>query len=189
VDNRTPAAPDRTEAGKPIENRRSQGERLLHAGGLIAAIGVLAFFFANVEIQIEGADGWAAKLPVTFRIEHHWLLDWFWGGRPMTGYHAWVFPFILLFCHLPMAFMGRWSWRLEARSLACAALFWISEDALWFVLNPAFGWSSLYPGNPQVWWHHHWFLGLPTDYWTFTAVGLGLMGWSFGGRKRTTDSP
>jgi hypothetical protein len=45
---------------------------------------VMAFFFANAEIQIEGGAGWATSLP-TWRIEHHWLLDIFWGGRAMTG--------------------------------------------------------------------------------------------------------
>jgi len=53
-------------------------------------VALMAFFFAKVEIQIEGAAGWASALP-TWRIESHWLLDIFWGGRPMTGYHAWVF--------------------------------------------------------------------------------------------------
>lgn len=161
----------------------------LHALALIVAIAVLGFFFANVEIQIEGDKGWAVGLPVTFRVESHWALDIFWGGRPMTGYHAWVFPFIILFCHLPLVFAGRWSWRLEARALACAMLFWIIEDALWFVCNPAFGWASLKPGA-QVWWHKHWFLGLPTDYWTFSAVGLALMWWSFSAcADRATPAP
>jgi len=160
----------------------------IHALGLMGAVALLAMFFANVEIQIEGKDGWAASLPVTFRITDHWLLDWFWGGRPMTGYHAWVFPFIILFLHLPMVFLARWSWRLEARALGCAAWFWITEDALWFVLNPSFGWSALYSGNPQVWWHKHWFLGLPTDYWTFTAVGVTLLWWSFTTPRTTSHS-
>lgn len=149
-----------------------------HFGGLLLAVAVLAYFFANVEIQIEGANGWAASLPVTFRIEKHPLLDIFWGSRPLTGYHAWIFPFVLLACHLPLAFFGHWSWRLEARALGCVMLFWIIEDALWFVLNPAYGWASLHPG-PQVWWHRHWLLGVPVDYWTFSCVGLLLMLWSF----------
>ena len=149
----------------------------IHALACLAFMALLGYFFANVEIQIEGKDGWAASLPVTFRIGKHWLLDLFWGGSPMTGYYAWVFPFVILFCHLPVIVFARWSWRLEARILACAILFWIFEDALWFALNPAFGWSALHPGG-QVWWHKHWFLGLPTDYWTFTVVGLALLWWS-----------
>jgi hypothetical protein len=58
-----------------------------HTVFVVAWVVLLAYFFANVEIQIEGSAGWAANLP-TWRIEHHWLLDLFWGGRPMTGYHA-----------------------------------------------------------------------------------------------------
>ena len=41
-------------------------------------VSLMAFFFAEVEIQIEGDAGWATSLP-TWRIEQHWLLDIFWG--------------------------------------------------------------------------------------------------------------
>ena len=149
----------------------------MHAVALLAAVVVLALFFANVEIQIEGASGWAASLPVTFRVEHHWLLDLFWGGRPMTGYHAWVFPFMALALHLPLVWSFTWSPRLEARALGCICLFWEVEDAAWFVLNPAYGWAKLDPQH--VPWHIHWFGGVPTDYWTFTLVGLALYFGSF----------
>jgi hypothetical protein len=149
----------------------------IHAAALLASVLVLAYFFANVEIQIEGPNGWAASLPVTFRVEEHWLLDIFWGGRPLTGYHAWVFSFMALAFHLPLMWSFRWSLRLEARALACISVFWIVEDALWFVLNPAYGWSRLTPEH--VPWHVSWFLGLPTDYWTFTGAALVLYTWSF----------
>ncbi len=149
------------------------------AAFLAAFVCVVAYFFANVEVQIEGANGWAAALPVTFRIEKHWLLDLFWGGRPMTGYHAWIFSFMALMFHLPMAFTGRWSPRLEARALACTMGFWIVEDFLWFLLNPAFGWARFTPA--VVWWHHHWILGFPSDYWTFTVVGIPVFVWSWRG--------
>lgn len=139
---------------------------------LVLYVALLALFFAQVEIQIEGAAGWAANLP-TWRVEQHWLLDIFWGGRPMTGYHAWVFPFMLLMFHLPAVMLAQWTWRLEARILGCVAIFWIIEDALWFLLNPAFGFSKLTPAF--VPWHKHWWMGLPTDYWTFFAVGLTLL--------------
>lgn len=148
--------------------------RLVRPIALAVWVAVLAFFFANVEIQIEGANGWAASLPVTFRVEHHWLLDLFWGSRPFTGYHAWVFSFMALFFHLPMVWEGRWSWRTELRVLSLVSWFWIVEDALWFVLNPAFGWAALDPAH--VPWHLHWFAGLPTDYWTFgVASSLGYV--------------
>lgn len=143
---------------------------------LIGYIALVALFFAEVEIQIEGAAGWAANLP-TWRVEHHWLLDIFWGGRPMTGYHAWVFPFMLLIFHLPVAMLNTWHWRLEARILGCVALFWILEDALWFLLNPAFGLSKFSPEN--IPWHTHWFGFMPTDYWTFGLIGMSLILFSY----------
>jgi hypothetical protein len=151
--------------------------RVIRAVGLALYVAFVAFFFANVEIQIEGAQGWAAGLPVTFRIEKHWLLDIFWGGRPMTGYHAWVFSFMFLMFHVPFAWTSKWTVRLEARAIACVSGFWIVEDFLWFILNPAYGWAKLTPA--QVPWHIHWFMGFPTDYWTFTIVGTAIYAWSW----------
>ncbi len=148
----------------------------LHVGLLFTWTAVLATLFANVEVQIEGPNGWATNLP-TWRIEHHWMLDLFFGGRAMTGYHAWALPTILAFFHLPMVFTCAWSWRLEARAAACYIFFWIWEDALWFVCNPAFGWARLTPEFAT--WHKHWLLGLPLDYWIFSVVAVALFGWSF----------
>jgi hypothetical protein len=137
----------------------------------IAWVLLLAYFLANVEIQIEGAAGWAANLP-TWRIQSHWLLDMFWGGRPMTGYHAWMFPCIALFFHFPLVFFGRWSWRLEARAIGCILVFWIAEDFLWFALNPAFGLARFSAEN--IPWHPHWLGPAPTDYWLFLS-GAAIM--------------
>ena len=137
---------------------------------------LLGFFFAQTEIQIEGAGGWAVNLP-TWRIEEHWLLDIFWGGRPMTGYHAWVFPFIALFFHFPFFFTQQWSLRTEARALACIMLFWLVEDFLWFVLNPAFGLSQFSPAH--IPWHKHWIWFAPTDYWVFLVSASVLFWFSY----------
>lgn len=132
---------------------------------------VLAYLFANAEIHIEGDAGWAANLP-TWRIENHWLLTLFWGGRPMTGYHAYVFSFIAVFFHAPAFFMAQWSWQLEARIIASLMVFWIVEDFLWFVINPAFGWKRF--GPQFVAWHRHWACGAPVDYWIFSAISAAL---------------
>lgn len=139
----------------------------------LAWVAVMAFFFAEVEIQIEGSAGWAAQLP-TWRIEKHWLLDIFWGGRPMTGYHAWAFSFMALAFFMPLAFNGRWRWRDAGLALAGLMLFWIIEDFLWFVLNPAFGVAMFTPGH--VPWHKHWLGPAPTDYWT-AVFGAALILW------------
>lgn len=142
----------------------------------VGTVCLLAFMFAQTEIQIEGPAGWAANLP-TWRIEQHWLLDIFWGGRPLTGYHAWVFSFVAVFFHFPYSFTQQWSLRMEARALGCIMLFWVVEDALWFVLNPAFGIERFSPAN--VAWHKHWFWFAPTDYWVSLCVSFLLLWYSF----------
>ncbi|MBC3869787.1 hypothetical protein [Undibacterium oligocarboniphilum] len=141
----------------------------------LAWVCLLAILFAQVEIQIEGPAGWGSNLP-TWRIEKHWLLDIFWGGRAMTGYHAWVFPFIALFFHFPLVLLQTWSLRLQARIIACLIVFWIVEDSMWFVMNPAYGISRLQPA--LVPWHHHWLAGVPVDYWLGSIAALWLLRYS-----------
>ena len=136
---------------------------------------VLAFLFANLEIQIEGGGGWAANLP-TWRIEHHWLLDLFLGGRAMTGYHAWVFSFVFLVFHFPMVTQWRFSMRDECQALAYLMVFWIVEDFLWFVLNPAFGIERFNPQDAS--WHKHWLWHAPLEYWIFLPVAVLIFGFS-----------
>ncbi|HSI57262.1 MAG TPA: hypothetical protein VLA16_06885 [Ideonella sp.] len=134
----------------------------------------MALFFANVEIQIEGAAGWAADLP-TWRIAGHWALDVFWGGRELTGYHAWVFSFMALVFFAPLAFSGRWSWRAAAQALAGLMLFWVVEDFAWFVLNPDYGWARF--DAAHVAWHKRWWLGAPIDYWFGLLGAAALFAW------------
>ncbi|WP_394777346.1 hypothetical protein [Undibacterium sp.] len=157
--------------------------RLLPLLMTLAWVILLGLFFAQTEIQIEGGSGWATSLP-TWRIEKHWLLDMFWGGRAMTGYHAWVFPFIAMFFHFPMFFLHQWSWKLQARALACIMLFWITEDFLWFVMNPAFGLARFNPVDAN--WHKHWIFHAPTDYWIFAVIAALLFWFSYRGNDATS---
>ena len=140
--------------------------------GLLGWLVLLAFFFAKVEIHIEGEHGWAAKLP-TWRIEKHWLLDVFWGGRSMTGYHAWIFSFLFLMVHLGFFIIGVWSVRLEIRALASGAAFLMIEDVLWFACNPAFGIRSFRKG--RVPWHPRWVCGMPVEHWVLGVGGIALV--------------
>jgi hypothetical protein len=142
----------------------------------LAAVLVAAYLFARVEVEIEGEAGWAANLP-TWRIEDHPLLDIFWGGRALTGYHLWMFSFIGVLFHFPLFFMGQWSPQLEARVMASIMVFWIVEDYLWFVINPAFGWRRF--RKEHVAWHKRWAFGAPIDYWIFGLLSVLLFWYGF----------
>lgn len=143
---------------------------------LIVWILAVSFAFAKVEVQIEGRQGWAAGLP-TWRIESHRLLDLFWGGRPLTGYHAWLFSFMAIVFHFPLATGQPFTLALEARIIGSLALFWIFEDFLWFVINPAFGLARF--RKSQIPWHTRWWGPLPSDYVVFLSAGAGLLWYSY----------
>lgn len=152
---------------------------LVPALALLGTLLLLAFTFAKVEVQIEGSEGgWAANLP-TWRIEKHWLLDVFFGGRPLTGYHAWALSFMLVMFHFPLLLVWQWSWQLEARVMGSFMVFWIVEDFLWFLINPGWGWKRF--NKSEIRWHKHWLLGFPTDYWVFAIVATVLLYFSYRG--------
>jgi hypothetical protein len=141
---------------------------LLFAGFLVTA----STLFALLEIEIEGAKGWARDLP-TWRIRNRWTRLVL-GARPLTGYHLYVNLFLLLVLHLPYAFgFIRPSLGAELRILAFVALFWVLEDFLWFALNPAFGLRRF--RRERIRWHApDWWWIAPRDYWLFTPAGIAL---------------
>lgn len=140
--------------------------------GYLAWVIMMAVFFAHAEVEIEGASGWAANLP-TWRIDKHWLLDVFWAGRAMTGYHAWMFSFMALAFFAPLAFQGRWQGRDAALAFCGLIVFWIVEDFTWFMVNPAWGWARF--DGALVTWHAHWAWGAPVDYWAGLAVAAAIL--------------
>jgi hypothetical protein len=132
---------------------------------------VTAFLFAKVEIHIEGGSGWAEKLP-TWRVQNR-LTDLFYGGRPLTGYHLWVQLFVLALVHEPFAVGLPWSGRAEALVASFMILFWIVEDFLWFVVNPAFGLRKFRAS--EIWWHRKsWWLVAPREYFVGGALAVAL---------------
>src|SRR4029077_17041183 len=98
----------------------------------LAAVLAGAFIWANLEVQIEGKHGWAKNLP-TWRVEKHFLLDIFMGGRPLTGCHTCALTFVACAFHLPLIWMGRWSSGLECEVLGSLLFFWVFEDFFWFI--------------------------------------------------------
>jgi hypothetical protein len=152
----------------------------LHDFVFAAYVLVTAFVFARLEIQIEGSNGWAANLP-TWRISNKWT-NLFYGGRPLTGYHLWVQVFVFLMVHCPFALgFHEWSWAGEIRVIAFVILFFLVEDFLWFVMNPAFGLRRF--KREHIWWHaKSWWWIMPRDYWVFGALAItmyvGVTRWS-----------
>ena len=137
---------------------------------------ILAILIAILEIQIEGADGWAAKLPA-WRAKLGGKLDkifkklsW---GKDLTGYHLALNVFLFIFMHWPFVWHGTWNIWDELEVLAIFVLFMIVWDFLWFVLNPRFSLRKF--NNENVWWHNGWLLGIPVSYWTGILVGILLL--------------
>jgi hypothetical protein len=143
---------------------------------LIAA----AASFALMEIQVEGAGGWAANLP-TWRLNMGWWARLF-PGRPLTGYHLSILVFIAIVAHLPFAFGLPWTRSGECQALAFVLFFWVLEDFFWFVLNPHFGVRKFrkecIPWHANAWW---WIA--PRDYWIAGILGILLYWFSHEERK------
>jgi hypothetical protein len=137
-----------------------------------AAVAVASVLFALLEIQVEGGAGWATSLP-TWRIENRWTRLFF-SRRALTGYHLYVHLFVLTVVHLPYALsFAAFGGRAEARILAFLLFFWLAEDFLWFVLNPAYGVRKF--TREHAWWHAPtWWWFMPRDYWTFIPIAIWL---------------
>jgi len=141
---------------------------------LILFLFVAALSFAWIELNTEGTKGagWAEDLP-TWRITDPWIVA-LWSGRPLTGYHLSILIFVFIMVHFPFVLGLDWSWALERRVLGFYILFWVLEDWLWFVINPAYGLKRF--KKECIWWHApRWWKGAPLDYWIFTPIGIILL--------------
>jgi hypothetical protein len=138
--------------------------------GLLAFMVFLSFILAYWEIQIEGKDGWAAKLPA-WRIEKGWLVKLV-GGRPITGYHFFMTLFLIAIVHLPLFFVP-WRWQLESLLLGFYVGMVFLEDFLWFVLNPNYGIKNFRKG--KIWWHKKWWGPVPALYWFLIVIVVVLI--------------
>jgi hypothetical protein len=141
---------------------------------LVACAALLAMF----EIQVEGEDGWAAKLP-TWKIDNE-LTRFLMSGKPLTGYHTYLFLLVLAMVHLPFGIgLCAWGLHAEARAMSFTLLLWFVEDFLWFVLNPKWGVRRF--RRDQIWWHApRWWWFMPRDYWTYSVLGGLLYAYSRG---------
>ena len=124
----------------------------------------LCWLLAQVEIQIEGARGWAEGLP-TWRWDHPFLLK-LTNGKPVTGYHFYLTLFLIGMFHLPLAFTG-YSNAVEARILSLYLLTTVTWDFQWFLWNPAWGLKRFL--TERIWWFPSKLLGFPREYYLGVA--------------------
>jgi len=133
---------------------------------------IASAIFSKVEIEIEGSDGWASKLPTKRFSPEHFLSRYVFSGRPATLYHIYILLFILVMSHMPYLFVSP-SLIIESRVLSFVILFWCIEDFLWFAMNPHFGIGKFKGEN--IWWHEkQWWGFAPRDYFIFIPLGIAL---------------
>src|SRR5688572_248104 len=149
----------------------------------------LCLVMAGMEIESEGPHGWARQMPTWYRRGGFWakLYGALNGGKPLTGYHLFVFFLPLAFVHIPFFVGLGWSVAAELHCLAMYFVICVLWDFLWFVFNPHFGVKRF--RKEHVWWHASswWPFGLfPVDYASglLVAAGLALAGSRFGGEPQ-----
>jgi hypothetical protein len=134
---------------------------------------ITSVLFALLEIQIEGKDGWAGRLP-TWRkpINKKGVLGFLSDpNQPQTGYHTHLWAFLFTISHI-VFLLTPWTIRGEIYVISYYCLLTTIEDFLWFVLNPNYGIKKFKKG--EIPWHTNWFLGLPRNYWINYPIGIIL---------------
>jgi hypothetical protein len=143
---------------------------------------VIASALAVFEIQIEGSAGWAKNLPCWRATPGSWqqiIYGLVMNGKPCDGFHLAEIFLLLTMFHLPYVYGAKWGKVAEFETLANFFTMSICWDFLWFILNPAFGWSKF--DAVHIWWHMRWIGPFPTDYYggiatvAFIAVVAGLL--------------
>ncbi|MBN1169063.1 hypothetical protein JXA63_04195 [Candidatus Woesebacteria bacterium] len=132
---------------------------------------ISSLFIAQAEIHIEGADGWASKLP-TWKIKNKFTKLILGNTKFLTGYHLYFWSSIFVLLHSSFIITG-WNLQKELILVSCFFLLTSTEDFLWFVLNPHFGIKKF--KKEYIPWHQSWFGPLPTGYYLSTAIAVLLL--------------
>lgn len=126
---------------------------------------LLAFVYSLMEIEMEGAYGWAKKLPTTKNV-----LGTF------TLYHLYMIAFLMLLFGgwFLSRFISGWTtaWVSVFQFGFYFILWLLIEDFLWFVYNPHFTIRRYTKKN--IPWHPNWIGGIPVHNIT-GLVGLVLL--------------
>lgn len=150
---------------------------------------VASIILAKVEIQIEGAEGYAKNLPVSWRTDNKWARLFFTG----TSYHLYQGLFLLLMIQLPIVLLVFLPITLslslvvgiELLALSFLTFVTVLEDFSWFALNKAWGEKvgatdsiigriKKYKPENIPWFTDRWFL-VPSWYWWYFPAGIALL--------------
>lgn len=133
----------------------------------------MALVLAILEVQIEGANGWAKNIPTWRPDPKKWYAKLYkkvMSGKELTGYHLSMFSFVALIFHMPFVFNLKWNISNELDVLAIFFIFVVVWDYLWFVVNPNFTIKN-FKGD-HIFWHSKWFFNLPKDYWGSSIISF-----------------
>lgn len=134
---------------------------------------LLATAVAVLEIQVEGKNGWAEKLPAWRPARGSKLRRFyatFSNRKELDGYHVALLVVLILVFFLPFAFGVPLNLAEVVKALSLFFMFMVVWDFLWFVWNPWFTVRKF--SRRHIPWHKSWFLGLPFDYWEGILVSL-----------------
>ncbi len=135
----------------------------------------ISLIFAFLEIQIEGARGWAENLPCwKYKNPFRKIIGW----TTIDGYHVYCWLLFGSLFHLPYFFGYPITIENEFNIILSFFLFGIFEDFLWFVFNPAWGIKKFF--TKEIPWHPKKILFFPQNYWIqFTTLLLLLLARNF----------
>ncbi len=127
---------------------------------------IAALIFALWEIEIEGKNGWAGKLPTWYKKSgFSKVFSNIAAKRPLSGYHMMMMLFMLVIFQSVFFFGVPWNFLNEISVLMMMILMLLIEDFLWFEFNPYYGLKRFKKQN--IWWHGKgkWFFNLfPIEY-------------------------
>jgi hypothetical protein len=133
--------------------------------GLILFAIIVSAIFALLEIQIEGENGWASKLP-TWRLKNP--LKKFVNWPYLTGYHFYLHLLFIFILQLPFLLGFPFNLKNEILVIEILLLIMFTEDFLWFAFNPKWGVKRFF--TEEVPWHSKKILFLPRNYWISFAI-------------------
>ena len=125
----------------------------------------ISLLFALLEIEIEGKNGWAKKLPTWYRKSNYSkFFPIIAAKKPLTGYHLFMLIFMLLAFHSGFFFGLTWNLYNEGLIFLSLLIFIITEDFLWFQFNPFYGRKNF--KKEKIWWDskQKWILNFPMEF-------------------------